>query len=167
MAPPPTILFVCYGNLCRSPLAEVLLRDRLAERGLDARYQVRSAGVIARRDNLPPPEAVKAAAEVGGNIRDHLSTPLTAELLDSSAMVIAMDRMNVEHILNLVPDLGPRLHLLKQFLPHPPDPKDPRRFDIQDPIGGSPEVYRKSYGEIAASITGLAERLAGAVTNRG
>ena len=155
---PPTILFVCLGNLCRSPLAEVLLKTRLAERGLDGQYQVRSAGIIAGRDGLPPPEAVRAAAEIGANIKNHLSTPLTAELLDSAAMVVAMDRMNVEHILNLVPDLGPRLHLLRQFAPI--DPDDPRRFDIPDPIGGTPELYRQSYGQIAAGIDGLADKLA-------
>jgi len=156
---PPVILFVCLGNLCRSPMAEELMKKRLAELGRAERYRVRSAGIIAQRDQVPPIEAVRAAAEHQVDLRRHLSTPLTAELIDRAYLVVAMDRMNVEHILNLVPDLGPRLRLLTQFIRHPVETFGQGVLDVPDPIGGSPERYRQSYQLIAAGVGGLIAEL--------
>jgi protein-tyrosine-phosphatase len=154
---PPTILFVCLGNLCRSPMAEELMKKRLAELGRADHYRVRSAGIIAQRDQVPPIEAVRAAAEHQVDLRRHLSTPLTAQLIDSAFMVVAMDRMNVEHILNLVPDLGSRLRLLTQFISQPMAGR--AVLDVPDPIGGSPDRYRQSYQLIAAGVGGLIAEL--------
>jgi len=140
-------------------MAEELLKKRLAETGLAEHYRVRSAGIIAQRDQVPPTEAVRAAAEHGVDLRRHLSTPLTAELIDAAFLVVAMDRMNVEHILNLVPDLGTRLRLLTQFLHRAADSNERQVLDVPDPIGGSPERYRESYRLIAAGITGLETEL--------
>lgn len=151
---PRTILFVCLGNICRSPMAEGLLKRMLAERGLADRYRVRSAGIIARRDHVSPLEAVRAAAEHAVDLAGHLSTPLTPALLRESDLVVAMDRMNAEHILNLVPELSPRLRLLNQFA------AGARSFDVPDPIGCSMEVYRESYRQIAAGVEGLVASLA-------
>ncbi len=149
-----TILFVCLGNICRSPMAEGLLKLKLAERGLAERYRVRSAGIIAGRDHVAPLEAVRAAAEHAVDLAGHLSTPLTAALLRESDLVVAMDRMNAEHILNLVPELAPRLRLLNQLA------AGARSFDVPDPIGCPIEVYRESYRQIAAGVEGLVATLA-------
>lgn len=146
---PHTVLFVCLGNICRSPLAEALLKQRLAERGLAARYRVHSAGIIARQGQIPPPDAVRAAAEQGVDITKHAATPLTPQLLTEADLVVAMDRSNVEHILNLVPGLVPRLRLLKQYEP------GARGFDIPDPMGYPIEIFRDSYRQIGAGIDGL------------
>jgi protein-tyrosine phosphatase len=158
MSKPPTILFVCLGNLCRSPMAEELMKKRLAEVGWQDRYHVRSAGIIARRDQVPPVEAVRVAAEHGVDLRHHLSTPLTVDLLHDADQVVAMDRMNVELILNMVPDLGPRLRLLAQFAAQAPGATT-ATFDVPDPMGGPPELYRASYRLIAAGIAGFLAEL--------
>ena len=164
-ANPPEILFVCLGNLCRSPMAEELLKQRLNAAGLGERYRVRSAGIIARRDQVPPIEAVRAAAEYGVDLRRHLSTPLTAALLERAALVVAMDRMNVELILNLVPDLGSRLRLMTSFAEQDAAAGDDGagdwvgRFDVPDPMGESPEVYQESYRRIADGVAGLLKSL--------
>lgn len=151
---PPTILFVCLGNICRSPMAAGLLKRRLAERGLSARYNIRSAGIIAWDGGISPLDALEAAAEQGVDLSTHLATPLTRELIKEAALVVAMDRANVEHILNLVPDLGPRLRLLNQFAADAPG------FDVPDPMGCPIEVFRESYRLIQAGIEGLVEALA-------
>ena len=164
----PEILFVCLGNLCRSPMAEELLKKRLSEAGLLERYRVHSAGIIARRDQVPPIEAVRAATEYGVDLRRHLSTPLTKALLERASLVVAMDRMNVELILNLVPDLGSRLRLMMSFAgqeiePTPGDGEEwggrASRFDVPDPMGESPELYRESYRRIADGVDGLLRSL--------
>ncbi len=134
-------------------MAEGLLKRRLTERRLDGSYRVRSAGVIAREGDLAPREAVRVAAEHGVDLSTHLATPLTADLVDGANLVVAMDRSNVEDILNLVPDLGPRLRLLNQFA-------EGAGFDVPDPMGLSTEAFRESYRQIAAGVDGLVEGLA-------
>jgi protein arginine phosphatase len=160
----PEILFVCLGNLCRSPMAEELMKKRLSEAGLLERYHVHSAGIIARLDQVPPIEAVRAAEAYGVDLRHHLSTPLTAALLERASLVVAMDRMNVELILNLVPDLGPRLRLMTSFAEAGAEPtamggRRANPFDVPDPMGGPPELYRESYRRIADGIAGLLDAL--------
>jgi protein-tyrosine-phosphatase len=149
MTKPRIVLFVCLGNICRSPMAEELFRQRIAKHGLADRFRVRSAGIIAGKDHVPPLEAIRTAAEHDVDIRGHLSRPLTADLLDQSDLVVAMDRSNVEHILNLLPDLGPRLRLLKQYADDADD------YDVPDPMGCPIEVFRESYRQIASGIDGL------------
>jgi protein-tyrosine-phosphatase len=155
--PPRRILFVCLGNICRSPTAQALLRHELARRGLADRFEVRSAGIIARGDDVATIEAVRVAAQNGVDMRDHLSTPLTAELLEQSDLVVAMDRMNLEHILNLVPDLGPRLRLLMSYA----DRDESLGHEVEDPIGQPMEVYELSYRQIEAGVLGLIDELVG------
>jgi protein-tyrosine phosphatase len=137
------------GNLIRSPLAAALTRERLAAVGLADRYHVTSAGVIAGNGHVSPAEAIRTATRHGLDLRPHLSTPLTRELLQSASLVIAVDRMVAECTLELVPDLGPRLRLLTQF--------DPAlgTFDVPDPMGQPQEVYEEAYRLISAGVTGL------------
>jgi protein-tyrosine-phosphatase len=149
MKSPRTILFVCLGNICRSPMAEELFRLRIAERGLAGRYRVRSAGIIGSKNHVPPIEAILTAKDHGVDLRGHLSTPLTRELLNEADLVVAMDRANVEQILNLVPDLGPRLRLLKQYS------EGAIGFDVPDPIACPREVYQDSYRQIVDGVEGL------------
>lgn len=149
----PRVLFVCLGNLIRSPMAAALTRERLAARGLADRFEVLSAGVIASGGDVATTAAIKAAARHGLDLRPHLSTPLTRELILASNLVIAVDRMVAEQILELVPDLGPRLRLLTQFAPAL------GTLDVPDPIGQPPEVYEEAYRRIEASVTGLIEAL--------
>ncbi len=151
---PKTILFVCLGNMIRSPLAEALAKRLLAERGLAARYRIRSAGTIAGHGYISPPEAVRVGAENGLDIKPHLTTPLSRDLVEEADLVIAVDRSVAEQILDLVPDLGPRLKLLTQFA------SMPGVFDVPDPIGESRDVYEEAFRRIDAGVRGLVEALA-------
>ncbi len=150
---PRRILFVCLGNLIRSPLAATLARDLLVARGLGHRFQIRSAGVIAQGGHVAPGAAIRTGARHGLDLRPHLSAPLSRELILASNLVVAVDRMVAESILELVPDLGPRLRLLTQFAPRL------GVFDVPDPIGRPDEVYEEAYRRIEAGVTGLVEAL--------
>jgi len=153
-ARPTAVLFVCLGNICRSPTAEALFKQRLDAAGADRRFTVRSAGIIARPGDVATLDAIRVAREHGVRLDDHLSTPLTAELLDAQDLVVTMDRMNVEHILRLAPDLGQSLRLLMSFADDPA-----LGSEVIDPIGQSIEVYKRSYAQIAAGIEGLMRAL--------
>lgn len=130
-------------------MAATMTEERLAQGGLADRYRITSAGVIASGGHVAPPEAVRTGARHGIDLRRHLSTPLSRQLILDSNMVIAVDRMVAECILELVPDLGPRLRLLTQFAPAL------GVFDVPDPMGQPPEVYEEAYRRIEAGVAGL------------
>src|SRR5215475_1130218 len=129
-----TILFVCTGNICRSPMAEGLFRHAVKGR---SDFRVLSAGVGAV-DGLPPSEhAVRALKELGIDISKQRSRMLTAELVQQSDYIFGMTHSHVDTVFLLYPHAAEKTFLLREF----DDTLDIFEKDISDPIGGSYEVY--------------------------
>ncbi|MCX7592113.1 MAG: Sua5/YciO/YrdC/YwlC family protein, partial [Kiritimatiellae bacterium] len=145
------LVFVCTGNVCRSPMAEHLLRQRL---GADPEWNVLSAGIVAA-DGLPPSEAaVSAMAEIGIDIRSHFSQPLTRELVNAADLIVVMTASHREQIRALYPDAVAKVRLLKSF-------GADTESDIEDPIGLPLEVYRAVRDQIDRAVDGLVRYLKG------
>lgn len=123
-----TMLLVCTGNTCRSPMAQAIATDLLAGRDNVA---VISAGVFASDGAPATGEAVDAVAKLGLDLSRHRSTALTAELINQADVIYTMTDSHRRAILDQWPSAADKTHRL-----------DPDR-DIADPIGGSPEVYRQ------------------------
>ncbi len=139
-----TVLILCTGNTCRSPMAVGIFRQMLNEQGA-GNIRLLSAG-IAAAEGLPATElAVATASRWGIDIRDHQSQRLDAELLTEADLILAMSDEHVETVLSLDPAAEDRTFLLKVF------PR-PERFDpagtVADPIGKGPEEYEKCFLEI-------------------
>lgn len=90
---PLRLLFVCTGNLCRSPMAAGLARELARDRGLD--IEVRSCGTIAQGGHDASENAVIACSEIGVDIADHRSQPLTRELVEWADHVLVMEESHV------------------------------------------------------------------------
>ncbi|MCX6997805.1 MAG: low molecular weight protein arginine phosphatase [Kiritimatiellaeota bacterium] len=140
------ILFVCTGNICRSPMAEYILRARL---GPDSGWTVRSAGLAASRGLPASLEAAQVCAELQMDLGPHRSQPVTRALAEQSQWIIGMTTGHCDELIRLFPDLAPRVRLLQAFGLATP------AGDIPDPIGSPIGVYRHVRGQIESGISDL------------
>jgi protein-tyrosine-phosphatase len=157
------VLLVCTGNICRSPMAEGLLRSALERRLGDGAPRVVSAGTIAREGAPAMPEAVEAAAELGVDISGHSARRLRHEHVREAMLIVGMAAEHREDVVALVPDAEARTFTLKELvrLLEGSDPR-PGEDDVMDPLGLSLQVYRA----VASELGDLCERLAGGLYDR-
>ena len=143
-----TVLFVCTGNICRSPMAEGLFRHATKGRG---EYRVLSAGVGAV-DGLPPSEnAVRALREIGIDISQQRSRMLSADVVRQADFIFGMTHSHVDAVLLLYPQAAEKTFLLREF----DETLDSFENDIPDPIGGSVEVYQNCRDQIEQGIASM------------
>lgn len=134
-----TILMVCSGNTCRSPMAQALAAKVLADqRGLAvddleaAGVRVMSAGVFAKPGQPAAPEAVTAMSKAGLDLSSHRSRTLTRELIQEADAIYAMTETHRRAVLELAPEAAEKVHRL--------DPSG----DIEDPLGSDATAYQRS-----------------------
>lgn len=142
------ILFVCTGNVCRSPMAEGLFRDLVKHR---SDFQVLSAGVSAGYGQAVSPHAVQVLREFGVHISNCRSQPLTAALVREATFIFAMTRQHLDSIFMLFPEAAEKTFLVREFL----DDVDEYQLDILDPIGLGLDAYFDSRDAIKKALPSL------------
>lgn len=145
----PLILVLCTGNLCRSPMAEALLRHHLQVRGI--RAQVVSRGLGAPAGRPPHPFALQTAAEFGVPIApDKRAAQVNPLELRQAVVVLVMDAGHRARILRRYPQASGKTFLLRHWLDGQ---------DVPDPLHEPVEVFRQQWPAIEAGCTSWIERL--------
>ena len=143
-----TVLFICTGNVCRSPMAEGLFRKAADGRG---EFRALSAGLGAVDGQPPTAHSVTAMKEIGIDISGQRSRALTAELVRQADFIFGMTHAHADTIGLLYPQAAEKTFLLREF----DESLDDFEKDIADPIGGPYEIYVQCRDQIEQGIASL------------
>lgn len=151
------VLFVCMGNICRSPTAEAVFKDLVAGQGLDGQVESDSAGTHDYHLGLPPDARAQAAALRRGYdlsaLRARLVTPADFAAFD---YVLAMDEANLAALRELCPPAyRPRVRLFLEFAP------ETGQREVPDPYYGGAQGFEEVLDLVEAAGRGLLAHVSG------
>ena len=137
------VLFICTGNVCRSPMAEGLLRHMAGDR-----VKVASAGLGAGHGQPPSAHAIEVLGKEGIDIEDIRSQPVSAHLLQQADYIFTMTRDHLDMLLLLFPEMASKTRLLRFE-----EAAKGGRADVTDPIGGSRATYESCKADIQRAVS--------------
>ena len=146
-------VFVCFGNIMRSPMCEALMNRECAAFAGSA-VRVTSAGLHTVPGREAHPVAVAVAREFGVSLGHHRARPLSADLIAQATVIFAMDFQNLVELLSRYPEAKGKTFLLSAFAE-----ADHRSAEITDPYNLGEEGTRRCYHALAACIRNLARSL--------
>ncbi|HEY0655024.1 MAG TPA: low molecular weight protein-tyrosine-phosphatase [Chryseosolibacter sp.] len=134
------VLFVCLGNICRSPLAEAIFKHKLKQRGLEKQIEADSCGTSNYHIGDNPDPRTLANAKKNGVSIDHCGRQLTAEDLDKFDYILAMDSSNFNNIHRLLKDEKhkPKIQMMRDY-----DPQG--KGDVPDPYYGGEKGFQEVF----------------------
>lgn len=156
-----SILFVCKGNICRSPFAEYMAKNILKDlEGKTGEQKVSSAGIHANKTEKPPLEAVNIAKKYGVEMPEHESQPINYEMIEAYDMIVVMETCQYKFLRKIFMEFSNKIYLLSLF--------DSRyatigssyfKYNIQDPYGKRPEDYNLCFDRISRCISILYSKI--------
>ena len=148
------ILFVCLGNICRSPLAEGILRKLTAERGLAGRIEIDSAGTGGWHRGAPPDtRSIETGRRHGFDISGLRARKITISDFSEFDLIFAMDRSNLRDLVKIAPhDSSADIHLFMDFV-------SGEHRDIPDPYYGDGEDFEAVYNMLSKGCDRLVATL--------
>ena len=152
-----TILFICTGNTCRSPMAQAMLQEELqqADIGRD-QVQVLSAGIFASDGEKAMPQAADAMKERGLSLENHRSRRLTPKLINEAHLILGMTEEHKQAVLMMDAAASDRVFSLAEYVA---ESEDSQLQDIPDPFGHSARVYRRTADTLHEMLRKLVKRL--------
>lgn len=157
MPTPRRVLFVCMGNICRSPAGEGIFRAYIGNQGAADRYAVDSAGTTGYHAGEPPDARMtRAAAARGYDLSTQTARQFVREDLERFDLVVAMDRDNLGGIIAKDPD-GKHRAKVALLMDFHPDPRGHR--DVPDPYYGGPNGFDHVLDLIEAACPAIFARL--------
>lgn len=139
----PSVLFVCMGNICRSPTGEGVFRALIEKRGLSEHVTIDSAGTIGYHTGHPADARMREAARRRGYRLDSRARQVAAHDLEKYDLTIAMDRANYDDLISLAANVTQkqRVRMLGEFLPGSNGIQRDDVPDVPDPYYGGPAGF--------------------------
>ena len=121
------VLFICHGNICRSPMGEFVLKDLVKKAGLETHFHIESAATSTEEIGNPPhPGTVNKLRRVGVSVVPHRAVQMTRADYEKYDLILGMDSWNIRNILRITGgDPAGKVRRLLDGTPHPRDIADP------------------------------------------
>ena len=169
-SPPPDapaayrVMTVCTGNICRSPMAEVVLRQRFEAAGLGDLVVVDSTGVSSEERGNPIDHRARHVLDAHGyTVRAHRARQVSPADLADRDLVLAMTAQHARALRRLLPGDGARVRLLRSFDPAGPAGGPEHLLDVDDPWYGDLSSFETTLAEVEAAADGVVEHVRAAL----
>lgn len=156
MSTPIRIQFVCLGNICRSPLAKAVFRDKVRDAGLEDHFEIISSGTAGYHVGQTADDRMRKTAKRNGlSLEDHRASQFEADDLANFDHIFVMDRSNLNDVLGLDAgnDYENKVRLFREFDPQPGD------YEVPDPYHGGRKGFERVFDIVDRTSEVLLERL--------
>lgn len=150
------IMFICTGNICRSAMADWLLKQKIKETGIGD-IEVCSCGIYAQDGDTPTYEAKSVMQdEYGIDISSHRATNIRNSKIKEMDLILCATMRHKEAVIDIYPELKEKVFTMKEYINY--DRKYHDKIDIKDPWGYDIETYRSCLSEIEECVNGILEK---------
>ena len=157
-----SILYVCKGNICRSPFAEMFSKHNI---GISNQYIFSSAGIYVESPQFPPGEAVLSGKYFGIDLQNHKSKRINYGMMESSDLIVVMEVWQYKYLRKLFAEFNEKIFLLSLFGDNKKTVNKYSIYNIKDPYGSDKDDYRKCFDRIKCCIEGMIKKIHGANLN--
>lgn len=151
-----TVLFVCTGNTCRSPMAEALFKDLAKKKGISSVKAI-SAGLAAVEGDKATPQAIEVMKRRGIDLSGHRARNVDASLIEEADLILTMTRRHKSILSSMYPEAVSKTHVLRAYAEGGMSGEE--STEISDPFGQPVEVYESCARQLEEIIAKLMERL--------
>lgn len=148
------IMFICTGNICRSAMAEGIMKKLVKDKKIDA--QIYSCGIYAESGDYATYNAIEAAKYYDVDISNHRATNIKNSQIEEMDIILCATNSHKDVVISMYPNLINKVYNMKEYAKLDEDGKD---MDIKDPWGYDMEIYRRCIEEISICLEKIIGKL--------